>query len=129
MNLESPKVSVQKTDTELFEFLSVVENFEKIMPDDTDKFEVKENGFLFALRGMPEIKVKMSEQIPSNKIVLSSALEQFPFNLIATITKTTEESSEVQFNFDGKFNMMMAMMIKNPLQKFINTLAENIEKL
>ncbi len=129
MNLESPKVNVQKSDDELFEFLSVVENFEKIMPEDTDKFEVKENGFLFALRGMPEIKVKMSEQIPSNKIVLSSALEQFPFNLIATITKTTEKSSEVQFNFDGKFNMMMAMMIKNPLQKFINTLAQNIEKL
>ncbi len=129
MNLESPKVSVQKTDNELFEFLSVVENFEKIMPKDTDKFEVKENGFLFALKGMPEIKVKMSEQVPSNKIVLSSALEQFPFNLTATITKTNEESSEVQFNFDGKFNMMMAMMIKNPLQKFINTLSENIEKL
>jgi len=129
MNLESPKVNVQKSDSELFEFLSVVENFEKIMPVDTDKFEIRENGFLFALKGMPEIKVKLSEQIPSNKIVLSSALEQFPFNLTATIVKITETSSEAQFTFDGKFNMMMTMMIKNPLQKFINTLANNIEKL
>ena len=129
MNLESHKVSVQKSSNEVFEFLIKVENFEIIMPEDTDKFEVRENGFLFALKGMPEIKVKMHEQVASEKVVLSSANDKFPFTLTGNMLESTDGSSEVHFVFDGKFNMMMTMMIKAPLQKFINSLAENIEKL
>ena len=129
MNLESPKVSVQKSNIEIFEFLIKVENFEIIMPENTDKFEVRENGFLFALKGMPEIKVKMHEQIASEKVVLSSANDKFPFTLTGIMLEITEGSSEVQFVFNGEFNMMMAMMIKAPLQKFINSLAENMENL
>ena len=37
--------------------------------------------------------------------------------------------AKVQLVFDGKFNPMMAMMVKSPLKKFINTLSENIERL
>lgn len=129
MNLESHKVSVQKSSNEIFEFLIKIENFEIIMPENTDKFEVRENGFLFALKGMPEIKVKMHEQIASEKVVLSSANDNFPFTLTGNMLESTDGSSEVHFVFDGKFNMMMTMMIKAPLQKFINALAENMEKL
>jgi carbon monoxide dehydrogenase subunit G len=130
MNLESPKVSVQKTDNELFEFLADVKNFEQLMPENIEKFEVYTNdSFLFVLKGMPEIRLKVREQVPSNKIVLGSDIDNFSFTLTKNITKLDENSSEVQLIFEGKFNMMVAMMLKNPLQKFINTLTENIEKL
>ena len=129
MNLESAKITSQKSDVELFDFLSDVKNFEKLMPDNTDKFEVQDDSFLFALKGMPEIRLKLQEKIPSNKIVLGSTSDKFPFTLTGNITKSGENSSDVQLIFDGNFNPMVAMMIKNPLQKFINTLIENIEKL
>jgi len=35
----------------------------------------------------------------------------------------------VQLFFEGEFNAMMAMMIKGPISKFIETLAENMGKL
>jgi len=41
----------------------------------------------------------------------------------------TENSSSVQLQFDGEFNAMMAMMIKAPLTKFVDTLTEHIAKL
>jgi len=130
MNLESPKVSVQKTENELFEFLADVKNFEQLMPENIEKFEIYTNdSFLFILKGMPEIRLKLQEQVPSNKIVLGSDLDNFPFTLTKNITKLDDNSSEVQLIFEGKFNMMVAMMLKNPLQKFLNTLTENIEKL
>lgn len=129
MNLESTKITSQKTDVELFDFLSDVKNFEHLMPDNTDKFEVQDDSFLFALKGMPEIRLKLQEKIPSNKIVLGSTSDKFPFTLTGNITKSGEYSSDVQLIFEGNFNPMVAMMIKNPLQKFINTLTENIEKL
>lgn len=129
MNLESKKITSRKTDIELFEFLSDLKNFEKLMPENTDKFEVEGNSFLFALKGMPEIRLKLQEKVPNSKIVLGSTSDKFPFTLTGNIYKSNESSSDVQLIFNGDFNPMIAMMIKNPLQKFINTLTENIEKL
>ena len=63
MNLESPKVTVQKSSKEIFEYLSNVENFEHIMPKNIDKFEAGNESFLFALKGMPEIELKLEEKI------------------------------------------------------------------
>ena len=70
MNLESPKITVNKSSKELFDYLSKVENFESIMPDNTDKFEAREDSFVFALKGMPEIKLRMLEGEEPKKVVL-----------------------------------------------------------
>jgi hypothetical protein len=35
----------------------------------------------------------------------------------------------VQLHFEGDFNPMMAMMIKGPISKFIETLADNLHEL
>lgn len=128
MNLESPKMTVKKDDKTVFNFLTNVENFEQLMPENTEKFEATEDSFLFALKGMPDIRLKLQESNANNNIVLASTSDKFPFTLVGNIVKLDEASSEVQLIFDGQFNAMMAMMIKNPIQKFINTLAENIEK-
>jgi carbon monoxide dehydrogenase subunit G len=97
------------------------------MPENISKFEVLDDDkFLFALKGMPEIVLKKKEVIPPNKIVLGAAGGKIDFSLIATITETSDTSSEVKLNFTGDFNPMMAMMIKSPINKFIETLATNI---
>ncbi len=44
----------------------------------------------------------------------------------ADIEEASDSSSNVQLLFDGKFNPMVAMMVKKPLQKFIDTLIANI---
>ncbi len=128
MNLESPKVTVQKSSKEIFEYLSKVDNFEQIMPENIDSFKAEGDSFKFALKGMPEIRLKMQEQEAPKKIVLGSTSDKFPFTLTADIEDDTDNSSSVQLKFDGSFNPMVAMMVKGPLQKFINSLIRNIEK-
>ncbi|WP_396168075.1 SRPBCC family protein [Flavobacterium sp.] len=130
MNLESPKVTVEKSAEYLYNALSDVKNFEKLMPENIAKFEVLgEDIFNFGLKGMPEIKLRMKEGIPNSKVVLNAASEKLPFSLIASIDAISENSSEVKLDFEGDFNPMMAMMIKGPISKFIETLAENMHKL
>ncbi len=130
MNLESPKVSVQKSAQDLFDSLSDVKNFEKLMPDNIAKFEVTgEDSFIFGLKGMPEIKLRMKEKVAPNKIVLGAASDKLPFTLTADINEVSEDSSDVKLSFEGSFNPMMAMMIKGPIGKFIETLAGNMSKL
>ena len=128
MNLETPNIPVQKTAEELYIFLTDFKNFEQIMPENTETFELRDNGFVFGLKGMPKIKLKLDEKIPFSKIVLGSAAEQFPFTLVANIEEN-EGKSKVNFKFNGKFNPMISMMVKKPLQKFIDTLSANLEKL
>lgn len=130
MNLESPKVTVEKSAQELFNLLSDVRNFEKLMPENIAKFEViGDDAFVFGLKGMPEIKLKMKEKIAPNKIILGAASDKLPFTLEAYIASVSESSSNVQLLFEGEFNPMMAMMIKGPISKFIETLAVNMSKL
>ncbi len=128
MNLSTPQINVNKSQEELYQFLSDFNNFSKLMPENTDKFELTENGFLFALKGMPTIKLKLQEKTPFSKIVLASASDQFPFTLTANILEN-DGKAKANFEFEGKFNPMISMMVKKPLQKFINTLNDNIEKL
>ena len=127
MNLDSPKVTVNKSAQDVFDFLTKVENFEKLMPENISKFEVLENDkFLFALKGMPEIILKTKETEAPNKIVLGAAGGKIDFALTGHISEIEPDKSDVQLIFSGDFNPMMAMMIKGPISKFIETLASNI---
>jgi carbon monoxide dehydrogenase subunit G len=130
MELQSDKVTVQKSQQELFNFLTKVENYEQIMPESKEKFEVKSNDtFLFALKGMPEIALQIKETREPEYIRLGSTSDKFDFSLDVEIEALNENQSQAQLFFHGKFNTMMAMMVKSPLKKFINKLSENLVKL
>jgi hypothetical protein len=130
MNLESPKVTVEKSAEYLYTQLSDIKNFEKLMPENIAKFEVLgDDIFNFGLKGMPEIKLRLKEGNPFSRVNLQAASDKLPFTLVANIAAVGENSSEVQLEFEGEFNAMMAMMIKGPISKFIETLAVNMSKL
>ena len=127
MHIETPTRTVAKSQQEIFEFLTDIKNFEKLMPENIDKFEVlDEDTFKFALRGMPEIVLRRKEQQPYDKVVLGAASDKLPFTLTALINGQGESESEVVLSFEGEFNAMMAMMIKSPITNFMETLSTNM---
>ena len=129
MKLETNNVTVKKSQKELFQFLSKLENFEQLMPENIEKFEVDGDSFIFGLKGMPEIRLILKDQTEFNQVVLGAASSKFPFTLTANIEEIDSNTAKAKLDFNGSFNPMVAMMIKSPLKKFINTLSENIEKL
>ncbi|MGB5377750.1 SRPBCC family protein [Muriicola sp.] len=130
MHIETPKKTVEKSNEAVYTFLTDLKNFEKLMPESIDKFEILDDDtFLFALKGMPQIVLKRKEQVPFERIVLGAASEKLPFTLSVHISEVDANTSEVMFNFEGEFNAMMAMMIKNPITNFIGTLSENLKKI
>ncbi len=129
MNIEGNKVVVKKSAKDVFDFFTNLENFEQLMPENTQKFEVDGESFIFGLKGMPEIRLVMKEKTEYSNITLGAASSKLPFTLASNINEISENESEVVLNFDGDFNPMMAMMVKKPLTKFIETLTENISKL
>ena len=130
MELNSKKVIVKKSASELCDFLSDVKNFEQLMPESISKFEViRDNAFVFALKGMPEIALEIKEVNSPDSVVLGAISDKLPFTLKGNIVVVDECTSEAELLFLGEFNSMMAMMIKGPITKFIETLADNLEKL
>ena len=129
MNLETKKHIINKSQKSFFEFLTNLDNFKQLMPENTEKFEVDGDSFLFSLKGMPEIRLVLKEKQEFDKIILGAASSKLNFSLTATINEVSENSCETQLLFEGEFNPMMAMMVKNPLQKFINTLTEKAAQL
>ena len=129
MNIEGKKVEIAKSSKEAYEFFMTLENFELLMPSSTQKFKVDGDSFLFALKGMPEIRLVLGNSVEYSKVSLGAASSKLEFTLEANIFTISENSSNVQLQFDGDFNPMMAMMVKKPLTSFIDTLTENIAKL
>ena len=127
MKLESQGNTINKSAQDVYNYLNDVKNFENLMPENISKFEViDENTFLFALKGMPEITLKKQESIPISKIVLGAGGGKIDFSLTGDITEIDANSSSVRLSFEGDFNPMMAMMIKGPISKFLETLNNNL---
>ena len=129
MNLESSKTIINKSQKEFFEFLKDLQNFKQLMPENTEKFEVDGNSFIFGLKGMPEVRLVVKEQQEYDKIILGAASGKLNFTLTTKIHVVSENTCETQLFFEGDLNPMMAMMVKKPLQKFIDTLSENAGEL
>jgi hypothetical protein len=71
---------------------------------------------------------KNERKVAPTKVVLDAS-DKPPFTLIANIATISDSSCDVQLDFEGEFNPMMAMMIKGPIGKFIEALATNMTKL
>lgn len=128
MNLEGRKIVVNKSVNDLVEMLKKPEDYKDLMPDSLQSFEVRDNGFKFSLKGMPEIALNI-EGITENEVVLKSASSSLDFALRGVMNSVSDTQTEVQLLFEGKFNPFIKMMVEKPLQNFINALTDNIEKL
>jgi hypothetical protein len=130
MKLNSNSTHLNISDSTLFEKLCAIENFKLIMPENISKFEILDQSTLiFSLKGMPPIKLIFGEKHSPSLITLNSSESKITFSLTAHIKKIDENSCEFSLEFNGDLNPMIQMMVKTPLQSFINDLSKNISKL
>jgi hypothetical protein len=130
MTLNSISNELKLSDQNLFYKLTDINNYEKIMPENISKFEIIDsNTLIFSLKGMPEIKLVFGEKISPSLITLNSSESKINFSLTSYINKIDESNCNFSLEFNGDLNPMIQMMVKTPLQSFINDLSNNISKL
>ncbi len=129
MNLESPKSNVQKSQKELYEYLTDLENFKNILPDSLEEFSIRDDSFKFQLKGMPAVRLGFYKKQEFDLIKLKATSDSFPIYLTCKIIPISDSKSEAQLFFDGEINAMMAMMLKKPLQNLLDGLAEKMASL
>lgn len=129
MNLKSKKNIVQKSQQELFAYLTDLENFKAILPDSLEEFSVAGDSFKFALKGMPAIRLAFDQKQEFDLLKLKATSDKLPVFLSCKLVAINDNQTEAQLFFEGDVNPMMAMMLKKPLQNLLDVLAEKMGAL
>ncbi|MFA7617258.1 MAG: hypothetical protein WBF83_09855 [Moheibacter sp.] len=131
MNVNTEKIRFSKNQQDAFDFLSDMENYRQLMPDDTKSFDVHEsgNGFGVQIGSLPKVGMKLKEKTAPSQLVFESPSPNFEYYLTININPVDDSNSDISLDFDGKFNMMIEMMAKGPLTNFINTIAAKLSRV
>lgn len=130
VKLESHIVEVKNSNQKVFTFLSNMNNFEQLMPEQVINWNSTETSCSFTIKGMTDLSLSISEKIPYSKIVIIPGEKApFMFNLICLINENSTNNSTVQIVFQAELSTMMEMLAKNPLQNFVNALASKLKEI
>lgn len=121
MRIESKDNVVNKPVEELYAYVESPEKIRAVMPDNVNKFEAADDGFVFGIQGVPiDIQLKVKEKLANEKVVLASANPNLDFTLSVYLQGLNAHQTLMDMLFEGQFNPMIKMLVQKPLQKFIN---------
>jgi hypothetical protein len=121
---------LQFSSSKIYDFIINIDNYKTILGDEISDFEkLSVNEFKIKIGSMPKISLELVENRPSSSVKLLSNDSNLNFQICITIDSIDNNSSVVYVKFEGKFSTMIEMMIKNPLEKFINSLKNKVEEL
>ena len=122
------EIVVEKLSAEqLYNKLSDLNNLKEIIPPEIEDFESDTNSCSFKMKGMPKLKLFLSEKTPFSKIRLSATDSPVAFSLNCFITDYREKC-QARLEVDAELNMMMKMMVEKPLTQFLDVLASKMEQ-
>ena len=121
---------LQFSQSKIYDFIINIDNYKTILGDEISDFEkLSVNEFKIKIGSMPKISLELVENRPSSSVKLLSNDSNLNFQICITVDSVDNNSSVVYVKFEGKFSTMIEMMIKNPLEKFINSLKNKVEEL
>ena len=114
----------------LYSYIIDIDNYEQILKDEIRSFDkLSEKEFKIKIGNMPGINLLLSELPDNNEIKLSSNDSNLNFYILIKIDTIESNSSKIKVQFVGNFSSMIEMMIKKPLNAFIDSLKNKIESI
>ena len=121
---------LQFSSLKIYDFITNIDNYKTILGDEISDFEkLSVNEFKIKIGSMPKISLELVENRPSTSVKLLSNDSNLNFQICITVDSVDKNNSVVYVKFEGKFSTMIEMMIKKPLEKFINSLKNKVEEL
>lgn len=130
MKIESNKTIIEKSNEIVFDYISNCNNFGKVLPEQIKNWNSTEDNCTFEIEGMAKITLTITKRNPHSKVEYSATADK-PFGLILTcfITYLDYNRCEIYSELDADIPPMIAMMAKNPLQKFSDQLMLKIKQV
>ena len=127
-NFKSPEVKVNLSAEMLYAKLSNLNNLKDILPPEISDFQSTQDSCSFKMGGMPKITLVLAEKTPFSKIILQAENSQIPFSLECNISQNGENCKAL-LEVNAELNMMMKMMLENPLTNFLNAIAKSLSQI
>ena len=127
-NFKSPEVKVNLSAEMLYAKLSNLNNLKDILPPEISDFQSTQDSCSFKMGGMPKITLVIAEKTPFSKIVLQAENSQIPFSLECNISQNGENCKAL-LEVNAELNMMMRMMLEQPLTNFLNAIAKSLSQI
>ncbi|MGI6222437.1 MAG: SRPBCC family protein [Prevotella sp.] len=129
---ESTIREIQAPQKLVYSVLSNMSNIEKVIdrvPEDVrDKVTFTADGFAIQ-SPMGKVAAKVVDLEEPKTIKLQSVESPVPFNFWIQLLPVTEQTSKMKLTMKAELNIMMAQMVKGPLQKGIEQLADALQSL
>ncbi len=128
--IESEKVKINKSASEVFTFLSSFSNIGSLMPEQVEGFTTEGETCKFTIKGMATLGLKYESKTPNSEVVMTKH-EKAPFDLklICKIDDLDSQNADLQLFFDADLNPFLKMMAEKPLANFLNLLVRKYQSM
>ena len=127
-HIKSDITEIKNSQEKVYNFLSNLDNFERLMPEQVINWKSTEDSCSFTIKGMTDLSMKISEKIPYSKInIVNGEKTQFNFNLTCQLLVREPNLTSAQIIFNAELSTMMEMLASKPLQNFVNMLASKLK--
>ena len=132
VKIESKKVVINRNVEFVYEYLADFTHFSMVANDKIENFKATQDRCSFTIKGMTDMGLKIISRMPNESITISNDTDvpsSMPLNflIIFEFERVEPYVSRVVVKMELDANPMIAMMVKKPLEKFVNSLADGMK--
>jgi hypothetical protein len=111
----------------VYNFLNNPINYESILIDEISEFSmIDEKSFAIKIGSLPKISLEHNSNVLELSTSLKSNNEKLSFVFNFKVSEIDESSCNIEIHFKGEFSSMMQMMIKPPMNKFLDAISKKV---
>ena len=130
MEINKESKEIPYSSEKIYTYIIDINNYENILKNEIKSFDkISENEFKIKIGSMPGIKLILEKNLTDEYVKLISNDSNLNFSIIIYVNQISEKSSKVSVKFIGSFSSMIEMMIRKPLENFIESLKNKIEEI
>lgn len=117
MTVFESKVTINRSITDVYSFLSDFNNHGQLMPDSVQNWASTFNEASFGIQNMVQLSLQIAQRVDNSSInIIATGKPPFEVSLNWNLV-TEDDGTAVTFTITADLNMMMKMMASGPLQK------------
>ena len=130
MTVFENKTLINKSVSEVYQFLEDLNNHQVLMPENIYNWSSSKDEARFTIQNMAKLALKVENRVPNQKITIIPAEEApIALNLEWSLLDINNQT-QATLTISAELNMMMKMLASGPLQKLtdfqVNTLQNKL---
>ncbi len=129
MKIDSTRVEIKATAEKTYRLVSNFNNFGRSLPAEVQNWQSTENNCSFEISGMAKIAIEIIDKKEFESITYNLTANQPVGMTIIGKIEQVGDTCIASLHLDADVPMALSMMMKKPLQNFVNVLVEKVKEV